>query len=67
MLVYSPFDRLMRLLARENFAEFLFAKFYDYISEIAWCECGKRMNDLEFLCRPLAQFQIRNLWFKKAF
>jgi hypothetical protein len=27
MLFYSPFARLMRLLAREYFAEFLFAKF----------------------------------------
>ena len=27
MRVYSPFDRLMRLLARECFVEFLFVKF----------------------------------------
>jgi hypothetical protein len=27
MLVYSPFDRVMRLLAREYFVEFLFVKF----------------------------------------
>jgi hypothetical protein len=36
MLVYSPIDRLMRLLAREYFVEFLFIKFYYYIPELAW-------------------------------